>query len=53
MIHFRTTIIAALLSATALNGAYAAYPIKIGAVMPLNGSYADRSFLPQNYSVYD
>ena len=53
MTHYRTTILAALLSATALSGAYAADPIKIGVVTPLSGTCADRSFLPQNDSVYD
>ena len=37
---YRTTILAALLSATALGGAYAADPIKIGVVTPLSGTYA-------------
>jgi branched-chain amino acid transport system substrate-binding protein len=37
---YRTTIIAALLSATALGSAYAADPIKIGVVTPLSGTYA-------------
>jgi branched-chain amino acid transport system substrate-binding protein len=38
---YRTTIIAALLSATAITGsAFAADPIKIGVVTPLSGTYA-------------
>jgi branched-chain amino acid transport system substrate-binding protein len=37
---YRTTIIAALLSATALGSAYAADPIKIGVLTPLSGTYA-------------
>jgi branched-chain amino acid transport system substrate-binding protein len=37
---YRTTIIATLLSATALGSAYAADPIKIGVVTPLSGTYA-------------
>jgi branched-chain amino acid transport system substrate-binding protein len=40
MTHTKTTILAALLSATALSGAYAADPIKIGVVTPLSGTYA-------------
>jgi branched-chain amino acid transport system substrate-binding protein len=40
MIYYRTTMIAALLSATAISGAYAADPIKIGVVTPLSGTYA-------------
>jgi branched-chain amino acid transport system substrate-binding protein len=40
MAYYRTTIIAALLSATAISGAYAADPIKIGVVTPLSGTYA-------------
>lgn len=40
MTHKRTAILAALLSATALSGAYAADPIKIGVVTPLSGTYA-------------
>src|ERR1019366_9262544 len=40
MTYYRTTIIAALLSATAISGAYAADPIKIGVVTPLSGTYA-------------
>ena len=40
MTYYRTTMIAALLSATAISGAYAAYPIKIGVVTPLSGTYA-------------
>ena len=39
-IFAKTTILAALLSATALGGAYAADPIKIGVVTPLSGTYA-------------
>jgi branched-chain amino acid transport system substrate-binding protein len=37
---FRTTVLAALLSATALGTAYAAEPIKIGVLTPLSGTYA-------------
>ncbi len=37
---YRTTMLTALLSATALTGAYAADPIKIGVVTPLSGTYA-------------
>jgi branched-chain amino acid transport system substrate-binding protein len=37
---YRTTIMAALLSATALGSAHAADPIKIGVVTPLSGTYA-------------
>lgn len=40
MKHTRTAILAALLSTTALSGAYAADPIKIGVVTPLSGTYA-------------
>jgi len=40
MTHTKTTILAALLSATALSGAYAADSIKIGVVTPLSGTYA-------------
>jgi branched-chain amino acid transport system substrate-binding protein len=40
MTHTKITILAALLSATALSGAYAADPIKIGVVTPLSGTYA-------------
>jgi branched-chain amino acid transport system substrate-binding protein len=40
MTYYRTRIIAALLSATAISGAYAADPIKIGVVTPLSGTYA-------------
>ena len=40
MTHTKTTILAALLSAIALSGAYAADPIKIGVVTPLSGTYA-------------
>jgi branched-chain amino acid transport system substrate-binding protein len=40
MTHYKTTILAALLSTTALSGAYAADPIKIGVVTPLSGTYA-------------
>ncbi len=40
MTQKRTAILAALLSATALSGAYAADPIKIGVVTPLSGTYA-------------
>jgi len=40
MTYYRTTMIAALLSATAISGAYAADPIKIGVVTPLSGTYA-------------
>ena len=40
MKHYRTTIMAALLSATAVSAAYAADPIKIGVVTPLTGTYA-------------
>ena len=40
MTHAKITILAALLSATALSGAYAADPIKIGVVTPLSGTYA-------------
>ena len=40
MTHTKTTILAALLSATTLSGAYAADPIKIGVVTPLSGTYA-------------
>lgn len=40
MTQKRTIILAALLSATALSGAYAADPIKIGVVTPLSGTYA-------------
>jgi branched-chain amino acid transport system substrate-binding protein len=40
MTHYRATILAALLSATALSGAYATDPIKIGVVTPLSGTYA-------------
>lgn len=36
----KTTILAALLSAIALSGVYAADPIKIGVVTPLSGTYA-------------
>lgn len=38
MTYYRTTMIAALLSATAISGAYAADPIKIGVVTPLSGT---------------
>jgi branched-chain amino acid transport system substrate-binding protein len=37
---YKTTIFAALLSATAIGSAYAADPIKIGVVTPLSGTYA-------------
>jgi branched-chain amino acid transport system substrate-binding protein len=37
---YKTTVIAALLSATAIGGAHAADPIKIGVVTPLSGTYA-------------
>ncbi len=37
---YKTTILAALLAATALTGAQAADPIKIGVVTPLSGTYA-------------
>lgn len=37
---YRTMMLAALLSATALTSAYAADPIKIGVVTPLSGTYA-------------
>lgn len=40
MTKIRTTILAALLSATALSTAYAADPIKIGVDTPLSGTYA-------------
>jgi branched-chain amino acid transport system substrate-binding protein len=40
MTHTKKTILAALLSATALSDAYAADPIKIGVVTPLSGTYA-------------
>lgn len=40
MTYYRTMMIAALLSATAISGAYAADPIKIGVVTPLSGTYA-------------
>jgi branched-chain amino acid transport system substrate-binding protein len=40
MTYYRTTMMAALLSATAISGAYAADPIKIGVVTPLSGTYA-------------
>jgi len=40
MTYYRTTMIAALLSATTISGAYAADPIKIGVVTPLSGTYA-------------
>lgn len=40
MTYYRTTMIAALLSATAISGAYAADSIKIGVVTPLSGTYA-------------
>ncbi|MCF8477587.1 MAG: ABC transporter substrate-binding protein [Pseudolabrys sp.] len=40
MTKARTTILAALLSATALSTAYAADPIKIGVDTPLSGTYA-------------
>lgn len=40
MTHTKTTILAALMSATALSAAYAADPIKIGVVTPLSGTYA-------------
>jgi branched-chain amino acid transport system substrate-binding protein len=40
MTHTKTTILAALLSATALSSAHAADPIKIGVVTPLSGTYA-------------
>ena len=40
MTYYRTTMIAALLSATAISGTYAADPIKIGVVTPLSGTYA-------------
>ncbi len=40
MTQKRTIILAALLSATALSGAYAADPIKIGVVTPMSGTYA-------------
>ena len=40
MTHTKITILAALLSATALSCAYAADPIKIGVVTPLSGTYA-------------
>ena len=40
MIHYRKTIMVALLSTTAVSGAYAADPIKIGVVTPLSGTYA-------------
>ncbi|MBS0536614.1 MAG: ABC transporter substrate-binding protein [Proteobacteria bacterium] len=37
---YKTTMLAALLAATALSGAQAADPIKIGVVTPLSGTYA-------------
>ncbi|KQZ02551.1 ABC transporter substrate-binding protein [Pseudolabrys sp. Root1462] len=37
---YKTTMMAALLAATALSGAQAADPIKIGVVTPLSGTYA-------------
>lgn len=37
---YKTTILATLLAATALTGAQAADPIKIGVVTPLSGTYA-------------
>lgn len=37
---YKTTMLAALLAATALTGAQAADPIKIGVVTPLSGTYA-------------
>jgi ABC-type branched-chain amino acid transport systems, periplasmic component len=40
MTHTDRKSVAALLSATALSGAYAADPIKIGVVTPLTGTYA-------------
>src|SRR6202162_2925689 len=40
MTHTKTTILAALLSATALSSAHAADPVKIGVVAPLSGTYA-------------
>ena len=40
MTHTKITILAALLSTTALSSAYAADPIKIGVVTPLSGTYA-------------
>jgi branched-chain amino acid transport system substrate-binding protein len=40
MTHTKTTLLATLLSATALSAAYAADPIKIGVVTPLSGTYA-------------
>jgi branched-chain amino acid transport system substrate-binding protein len=40
MRQFKTTALAALMSATALTTVYAADPIKIGVVTPLSGTYA-------------
>src|SRR6202142_1180004 len=40
MTQTKTTIMAALLSATSLSGVYAAHPIKIGVGTPLSGTYA-------------
>src|ERR1035437_1927498 len=40
MTYYRTMMIAALPSATAISGAYAADPIKIGVVTRLSGTYA-------------
>jgi branched-chain amino acid transport system substrate-binding protein len=40
MTSIKTALLTALLSATALSGAYAADPIKIGVVTPLSGTYA-------------
>jgi branched-chain amino acid transport system substrate-binding protein len=37
---YRTTLMATILSATALGSAFAADPIKIGVVTPLSGTYA-------------
>lgn len=37
---YRTTVMATILSATALGSAFAADPIKIGVVTPLSGTYA-------------
>ena len=40
MTNLKIATLTALLAATALSGAYAADPIKIGVVTPLSGTYA-------------
>src|SRR5258708_15009014 len=40
MTNLKIAVLTALLSATALSGAHAADPIKIGVVTPLTGTYA-------------